>query len=110
MRKRSREILASIGARSLDDVIGRADLLGQVSRGSDHLDDLDPNPLLIKVDGSDSINYDRDRPRNAVLTHWMPKSFGMRHVSQTMVKRCSCPMRCKTRIVRWATHLKPYCP
>jgi glutamate synthase (NADPH/NADH) large chain len=61
-----REILASIGARSLDDVIGRADLLGQVSRGSDHLDDLDLNPLLIKVDGSDSINYDRDRPRNAV--------------------------------------------
>jgi glutamate synthase (NADPH/NADH) large chain len=61
-----REILASIGARSLDDVIGRADLLGQVSRGSDHLDDLDLNPLLIKVDGSDSINYNRDRPRNAV--------------------------------------------
>jgi len=61
-----REILASIGARSLDDVIGRADLLGQVSRGADHLDDLDLNPLLIKVDGSDSIKYDRDRPRNAV--------------------------------------------
>ena len=61
-----REVLASIGARSLDDVIGRADLLGQVSRGSDHLDDLDLNPLLIKVDGSDSIKYDRDRPRNVV--------------------------------------------
>ena len=29
-----REILAEIGARSLDDVIGRADLLAQVSRGS----------------------------------------------------------------------------
>jgi glutamate synthase (NADPH/NADH) large chain len=28
-----REILASIGARSLDEVIGRADLLTQVSRG-----------------------------------------------------------------------------
>ncbi len=61
-----REILASIGARSLDEVIGRADLLGQVSRGSDHLDDLDLNPLLIRVDGSDDIVYDRDRPRNAV--------------------------------------------
>ena len=36
-----------IGARSLDDVIGRADLLSQVSRGSAHLDDLDLNPLLI---------------------------------------------------------------
>ncbi|MDU8910150.1 glutamate synthase large subunit [Aestuariicoccus sp. MJ-SS9] len=62
-----REILASIGARSLDEVIGRADLLSQVSRGSDHLDDLDLNPLLIRVDGADDIVYDRDRPRNAVL-------------------------------------------
>ncbi|MCL3881509.1 glutamate synthase large subunit [Marivita sp. GX14005] len=62
-----REILASIGARSLEDVVGRADLLSQVSRGSDHLDDLDLNPLLIRVDGSDDIVYDRDRPRNAVL-------------------------------------------
>ncbi|SHI84922.1 glutamate synthase (NADPH/NADH) large chain [Palleronia salina] len=62
-----REILASIGARSLDEVIGRADLLSQVSRGSAHLDDLDLNPLLITVDGADKIVYDRDRPRNAVL-------------------------------------------
>jgi glutamate synthase (NADPH/NADH) large chain len=61
-----REILASIGARSLEDVIGRADLLSQVSRGSEHLDDLDLNPLLIRVDGSDDIDYNRDRPRNAV--------------------------------------------
>ncbi|MFG5384697.1 glutamate synthase large subunit [Yoonia sp. R2-816] len=61
-----REILASIGARSLDDVIGRADLLTQVSRGSAHLDDLDLNPLLITVDGAHKITYDRDRPRNSV--------------------------------------------
>ncbi|KJZ21207.1 glutamate synthase large subunit [Loktanella sp. S4079] len=61
-----REILASIGARSLDEVIGRADLLTQVSRGSAHLDDLDLNPLLISVDGADKISYDRDRPRNVV--------------------------------------------
>ncbi|MEO1537543.1 MAG: glutamate synthase large subunit [Pseudomonadota bacterium] len=61
-----REILASIGARSLDDVIGRADLLTQVSRGSAHLDDLDLNPLLITVDGAKDITYDRDRPRNSV--------------------------------------------
>ncbi len=61
-----REILASIGARSLDEVIGRADLLTQVSRGSDHLDDLDLNPLLITVDGADKIVYDRSRPRNEV--------------------------------------------
>ncbi|MCE8513821.1 glutamate synthase large subunit [Ruegeria pomeroyi] len=61
-----REILASIGARSLDEVIGRADLLAQVSRGSAHLDDLDLNPLLITVDGASEIVYDRSKPRNAV--------------------------------------------
>ncbi|UWR92445.1 glutamate synthase large subunit [Phaeobacter inhibens] len=61
-----REILASIGARSLDEVIGRADLLAQVSRGSAHLDDLDLNPLLITVDGSANIVYNRDKDRNAV--------------------------------------------
>ena len=61
-----REILASIGARSLDEVIGRADLLSQVSRGSAHLDDLDLNPLLITVDGARDITYDRYKPRNAV--------------------------------------------
>ena len=61
-----REILASIGARSMNDVIGRADLLSQVSRGSAHLDDLDLNPLLITVDGADQISYDRNKPRNPV--------------------------------------------
>ena len=61
-----REILASLGARSMDDIIGRADLLTQVSRGSAHLDDLDLNPLLITVDGADRIVYDRNKPRNAV--------------------------------------------
>jgi glutamate synthase (NADPH/NADH) large chain len=61
-----RELLASIGARSLDEVIGRADLLTQVSRGAAHLDDLDLNPLLITVDGSQNIVYDRYKARNAV--------------------------------------------
>ncbi|WP_017999418.1 glutamate synthase large subunit [Paracoccus sp. N5] len=61
-----REILASIGARSLDEIIGRADLLTQVSRGDKSLDDLDLNPLLITVDGSEKIVYDRTKPRNAV--------------------------------------------
>ncbi|KGM89519.1 glutamate synthase (NADPH) large subunit [Roseovarius mucosus DSM 17069] len=61
-----REILASIGARSLDEVIGRADLLTQVSRGSAHLDDLDLNPMLITVDGAQHQRYDRLKPRNEV--------------------------------------------
>ncbi|TQD34199.1 glutamate synthase large subunit [Rhodobacter capsulatus] len=61
-----RELLASIGARSMDEIIGRADLLTQVNRGSAHLDDLDLNPLLITVDGWDKIVYDRSKPRNFV--------------------------------------------
>jgi glutamate synthase (NADPH/NADH) large chain/glutamate synthase (ferredoxin) len=58
-----REILAGIGARSLAEVTGRADLLAQVSRGAAHLDDLDLNPLLITVDGSEGLRYDRAKPR-----------------------------------------------
>ncbi|MEM9011853.1 MAG: glutamate synthase large subunit [Pseudomonadota bacterium] len=61
-----REVLASIGARSLDEVIGRADLLSQVSRGAEHLDDLDLNPLLLSVVEGGSITYDRAKPRQAV--------------------------------------------
>jgi glutamate synthase (NADPH/NADH) large chain len=45
-----REILASLGARSLNEIIGRTDLLVQVSRGAPHLDDLDLNPVLATAD------------------------------------------------------------
>ncbi|MBN9787314.1 glutamate synthase large subunit [Pseudonocardia sp. TMWB2A] len=48
-----REILARLGFRSLDEVIGRTELLKQVSRGAEHLDDLDLNPILAKVDAPD---------------------------------------------------------
>jgi glutamate synthase (NADPH/NADH) large chain len=61
-----REIMAEMGVRSLDEIIGRADLLSQVSRGSAHLDDLDLNPLLLTVDGAKDIVYDRYKDRNAV--------------------------------------------
>jgi glutamate synthase (NADPH/NADH) large chain len=61
-----RELLADIGARSMDEIIGRADLLTQVSRGAANLDDLDLNPLLITVDGAARAPYDRSKPRNAV--------------------------------------------
>ena len=57
-----REVLASVGARSIDEVIGRADLLTQVSRGAEHLDDLDLNPLLIKVDQGEPVEL---RPEEA---------------------------------------------
>ncbi|MEL7488736.1 MAG: glutamate synthase-related protein, partial [Pseudomonadota bacterium] len=46
----TREILASLGASSLEDVIGRSDLLEQVHRGAEDLDDLDLNPILTRVD------------------------------------------------------------
>ena len=45
-----REILASLGFRTLQEVVGRTDLLQQVSRGAEHLDDLDLNPLLVRAD------------------------------------------------------------
>jgi glutamate synthase (NADPH/NADH) large chain len=48
-----REILSRLGYRSLDEIIGRTDLLRQVSRGAEHLDDLDLNPILAKVDAAD---------------------------------------------------------
>ncbi len=46
-----REILAQLGYRSLKDIVGRSDLLKQVSRGARYLDDLDLSPLLTRADG-----------------------------------------------------------
>ncbi|HEX6143566.1 MAG TPA: glutamate synthase large subunit [Geminicoccaceae bacterium] len=45
-----REILATLGLRSLEEAVGRTDLLRQVSRGSPDLDDLDLNPILAQAD------------------------------------------------------------
>ncbi|QTC90105.1 glutamate synthase large subunit [Brevundimonas goettingensis] len=45
-----REYLAMLGARTLDEIVGRTDLLRQVRRGGAHLDDLDLNPLLVRVE------------------------------------------------------------
>ncbi len=45
-----REILASLGARSLQEIVGRTDLLTQVNRGGQLLDDLDLNPILVRAD------------------------------------------------------------
>ncbi|HKY83160.1 MAG TPA: glutamate synthase-related protein, partial [Sphingobium sp.] len=58
-----REILARLGYRSLDEVIGRTELLKQVNRGAEHLDDLDLNPILAKVDAP-------DEQRRFSLTEW----------------------------------------
>ncbi len=55
-----REIMASLGVRSLDEIIGRTDLLRQVSRGGADLDDLDLNPLLVQADPG---GFPRHSPR-----------------------------------------------
>lgn len=62
-----REILARLGVTSLDEVIGRTELLRQVSRGAEHLDDLDLNPILAKVDAPDvERRFSRTEWRNPV--------------------------------------------
>ncbi|MBC6441234.1 MAG: glutamate synthase large subunit [Rhodospirillales bacterium] len=61
-----REILASLGVRSLNEIIGRTDLLTQISRGSDDLDDLDLNPLLVQADSGDAPRYCITEGRNEV--------------------------------------------
>ena len=62
----AREILAELGYSSLNEVVGRTDLLHQVSRGSSHLDDLDLNSLLTKADSGDAPGYCTVEGRNEV--------------------------------------------
>jgi glutamate synthase (NADPH/NADH) large chain len=61
-----REILASLGVRSMNEIIGRTDLLMQVSRGAAHLDDLDLNPLLARAESDGHPVYCTTKGRNEV--------------------------------------------
>jgi len=61
-----RGILAELGFRKLEDVIGRSDLLQQVSRGSDLLDDLDLNPILAQADAGPYARFCTREGRNEV--------------------------------------------
>src|SRR5271166_94648 len=61
-----RNILASLGVRTLAEIIGRTDLLHQVSRGSEILDDLDLNPLLAQADPGPHARYCTQKGRNEV--------------------------------------------
>ena len=61
-----RLILASLGAKRLEDVIGRTDLLRQTSRGSELLDDLDLNPLLVQADAGPHARHCTLEGRNEV--------------------------------------------
>jgi glutamate synthase (NADPH/NADH) large chain len=61
-----REVLASLGYRTLNEVIGRTELIEQVSRGAADLDDLDLNPLLSQADPGDQARYCTLEGRNEV--------------------------------------------
>ena len=61
-----REILASLGFKTLGEVIGRTDLLYQVSRGSPNLDDLDLNPLLIQTNPGKNKRHSESNFINSV--------------------------------------------
>ncbi|MFS3136466.1 glutamate synthase large subunit [Gluconacetobacter sacchari] len=61
-----RNILASLGFSSLNEIIGRTDLLKQVSRGADYLDDLDLNSLLAQADPGPHARYCTREGRNEV--------------------------------------------
>ena len=61
-----REILASLGFTTLQQVIGRTDLLTQVSRGDAALDDLDLNPILVRADSEDELVSSRGGARTEV--------------------------------------------
>ncbi|MBA4011462.1 MAG: glutamate synthase large subunit [Phenylobacterium sp.] len=61
-----REILAGLGFRSLNEIVGRTDLLQQVSRGGEHLDDLDLNPLLVRADPGPHAPFCTTLGRNEV--------------------------------------------
>ena len=61
-----REILASLGFKSINEIIGRTDLLSQVNKGASNLDDLDLNPLLVQADPGENLRYCKDNHINKV--------------------------------------------
>jgi glutamate synthase (NADPH/NADH) large chain len=61
-----RSILAELGFTKLEDIIGRSDLLAQVSRGSNLLDDLDLNPILAQADAGPHAKFCTRIGRNEV--------------------------------------------
>ena len=61
-----REILASLGYKSINEIIGRTDLLYQINKGSPNLDDLDLNPLLVQADPGENLRYCKDKNINKV--------------------------------------------
>ena len=94
-----REILAQLGYRSLIEIIGRTDLLKQVSRGARYLDDLDLNPLLTQADGGREAAHCTVEGRNEV-----PDTLDAQMIRDAAAavhapaRRCSCSTACGTPI------------
>ncbi len=61
-----REILASLGYKSINEIIGRTDLLSQINKGAPNLDDLDLNPLLVQADPGSNPRYCKEKIINTV--------------------------------------------
>ncbi|MEM7180075.1 MAG: glutamate synthase large subunit [Spirochaetota bacterium] len=59
-----REILSELGYSSLDEIIGRTDLLRQITRyETDRLDSLDLNPILVRM----PLQYSTEKPKNRYI-------------------------------------------
>jgi glutamate synthase (NADPH) large chain len=61
-----REILSELGFKSLKEIIGRTELLRQVSKASPNLDDLDLNPLFVQADPGENLRYCESQEINKV--------------------------------------------
>ena len=61
-----REILANLGFKTLNEIVGRTDLLKQVSTGSSNLDDLDLHPLFILPDPGEHKRFCEKKEINKV--------------------------------------------
>ncbi|MEZ5169212.1 MAG: glutamate synthase-related protein [Acidimicrobiia bacterium] len=78
----TRRLLAELGLRSLDDAIGRVDLLRQRVTGDDHADSLDLAPLLREPADPDAPrrfvrSVDIQRPRSELDKRLLQDAFGV---------------------------------
>jgi glutamate synthase (NADPH/NADH) large chain len=66
LRNAGVELRAALPVGLFRTLVGRTDLLAQVSRGGEHLDDLDLNPLLVRADPGSNPPYSTVQGRNPV--------------------------------------------
>lgn len=66
MAEEVREILAKLGVRSLEEVIGRPEFLHQINHGGEDMDTIDLGPLLVQPDQGNYPRTNTMRTRNEV--------------------------------------------